>query len=65
MFAPKAAGEFTGEWESFADGFSGVSPLVSPRDALHRPAGIAQGPDGSIYVTDDSGGRVWRILYIG
>ncbi len=65
VFAPKIAGEFTGEWESFADGFAGVSPLISPRDALHRPAGIAQGPDGSVYVTDDSGGRIWRILYIG
>ena len=64
-FAPRRDGEFTGEWETFADGFAGVSPLVSPRDAAHRPAGIAQGPDGSVYVTDDAGGRVWRIVYRG
>ena len=64
-FAPRRNGEFTGEWETFADGFAGVSPLVDPRDAAHRPAGIGQGPDGSVYVTDDAGGRVWRIVYRG
>ena len=64
-FAPRSGGEFTGAWETFADGFAAVSPLVSPRDAAHRPAGIAQGPDGSVYVTDDAGGRVWRIVYRG
>lgn len=64
-FAPRREGEFSGKWETFADGFAAVSPLVSPRDAAHRPAGIAQGPDGSVYVTDDVGGRVWRIVYRG
>lgn len=64
-FAPRRAGAFTGDWETFADGFAGRSPLVSSRDAAHRPAGIAQGPDGSLYVTDDAGGRVWRILHTG
>ena len=42
-FAPRRDGEFTGEWETFAEGFAAVSPLVTPRDAVHRPAGIAQG----------------------
>ncbi len=64
-FAPRTGGEFTGEWETFADGFAAESPLVRPQDAAHRPAGIAQGPDGSVYVTDDAGGRVWRIVYRG
>ena len=64
-FAPRRDGEFSGEWETFADGFAAESPLVSPRDAAHRPAGIAEGPDGSVYVTDDVGGRVWRIIYRG
>lgn len=64
-FAPRRGGEFSGEWETFAGGFAAVSPLVSPRDAAHRPAGIAQGPDGSVYVTDDAAGRVWRIVYRG
>ena len=64
-FAPRRAGEFTGKWETFAGGFAAESPLVSPQDAAHRPAGIGQGPDGSVYVTDDAGGRVWRIVYRG
>ena len=64
-FAPRRDGAFTGDWETFADGFAGRSPLVSSRDAAHRPAGLAQGPDGSLYVTDDAGGRVWRILHTG
>ena len=65
VFAPRRNGEFTGDWETFVDGFAVESPLISPRDAVHRPAGVAQGPDGSIYITDDTGGRVWRIVYTG
>ena len=53
----------TGDWEVFADGFAGVDEVKSPRDAKHRPCGLAQGPDGSLYVTDDVEGRVWRIMY--
>ena len=64
-FAPRANGEFSGDWETFADGFKGVTPLMAPQDATHRPVGIAQGPDGSVFVTDDVGGRIWRILYTG
>ena len=64
-FAPRANGQFTGDWEMFAGGFAVVSPLMSPGDAEHRPSGIAQGPDGSIYVTDDVAGRIWRIIYTG
>jgi glucose/arabinose dehydrogenase len=64
-FAPRENGEFTGNWETFADGFTGVTPLMAPQDAVHRPVGIAQGPDGSVFVTDDVGGRIWRIFYTG
>ena len=64
-FAPRRGGEFSGEWETFADDFAARSPLVRPQDAAHRPAGIGQGPDGSVYVTDDAAGRVWRIIYRG
>jgi glucose/arabinose dehydrogenase len=32
---------------------------------VYRPVGIAQAPDGSLVVTDDSKGRVWRISYVG
>ena len=44
---PRAGGEFTGRYETFAAGFAVTSPLLSPQDAVQRPVGIAQGPDGS------------------
>jgi len=60
-FAPFVAHEATGEWETFATGFAGAD--MSPRGAAHRPVGLAQGPDGSVYVSDDAGGRIYRIVY--
>ena len=45
----------------FASGFAGS--MVSPQGAAHRPVGLAQGADGALYVTDDKGGRIWKIVY--
>ena len=53
-----------GPFEVFADGFAGT-PQPTPETALHRPVGLAQGPDGSLYITDDKGGRIWRVVYTG
>lgn len=63
VFQPFAGSEPAGAWEVFADGFAGER--VNPRDALHRPSGLAEGPDGSLFVSDDRSGRIWRILYVG
>ena len=30
-----------------------------------RPVGLAIGPDGALYVSDDSGGFIYRIAYVG
>jgi glucose/arabinose dehydrogenase len=60
VFAPFRGNEPAGSWEVFADGFAGSNKSPS---APHRPVGLAQGPDGSLYVSDDSGGRIYRILY--
>lgn len=49
--------------EIFAQGFAG--PVTSPGGAEHRPSGIAVGPDGSLYVSDDVRGRIYRIVYRG
>jgi len=64
-FVPFKDGKPTGDWEIFADGFAGGPDLVASGRAKHRPCGLAQGPDGSIYVTDDQGGSVWKISYTG
>jgi glucose/arabinose dehydrogenase len=62
-FIPFENGMPSGEMETFADGFSGVKAVKSPNDATYRPMGLAQGPDGAIYVSDSEEGRVWKITY--
>jgi glucose/arabinose dehydrogenase len=64
-FAPFEGGEATGEYETFADGFSGSENLGSPSNAEYRPMGLAQGPDGALYLSDSTQGRIWRITYTG
>jgi glucose/arabinose dehydrogenase len=62
-FVPFKNGLPSGEMEIFADGFAGVKVIKSTNDAIYRPMGLAQGPDGSIYVSDSEQGRIWRIFY--
>src|SRR5262249_14431066 len=38
-------------YSTFASGFAGE--VQSPTGATHRPVGLAQGPDGAVYLTDD------------
>jgi glucose/arabinose dehydrogenase len=63
VFVPFENGKPTGKWEVFADGFAGTKDIASPREAKHRPCGLAQGPDGSLYVSDDVKGNIYRIMY--
>lgn len=65
VFVPFKDGKPTGKWEVFADNFAGTEHITSPGKALHRPCGLAQGPDGSIYVTDDAHGTIFKISYTG
>jgi glucose/arabinose dehydrogenase len=64
-FVPFQNGKPSGKWEVFANGFSGKETGLTPRNADHRPCGLAQGPDGSLYVTDDQKGTIYRIIYNG
>jgi glucose/arabinose dehydrogenase/cytochrome c5 len=59
------AGMPRGTFETFADGFAGRTEFVNPDDARFRPAGVAVGPDGSLYVSDSRKGRIWRIVFTG
>ncbi len=65
VFVPFSGEIPSGNWEIFASGFAGTDVIKSPRDAQYRPCGLAMGPDGSLYVTDDVKGRIWRIFYSG
>ncbi|MDP4711734.1 MAG: PQQ-dependent sugar dehydrogenase [Saprospiraceae bacterium] len=65
VFVPFKGDQPSGDWRVFADDFAGVDPVVSSREVLHRPCGLAEGPDGSLYVADSKGGRIYRIFYKG
>lgn len=63
VFVPMKNGVPTGEWEIFADGFTGKEKIMSPREAQHRPCGLAQTADGSLLVSDDVRGWVWKVTF--
>jgi glucose/arabinose dehydrogenase/mono/diheme cytochrome c family protein len=63
VFQKLAGDRASGRCEIFADGFAGAEE--SPAKAEHRPSGLAVGPDGSLYVSDDIRGRIYRIVYQG
>ncbi|QQL51127.1 PQQ-dependent sugar dehydrogenase [Mucilaginibacter ginkgonis] len=63
VFQPFKNGKPDGKWEVFADGFSGSAEQTASGRAEHRPCGLAQAADGSIYVTDDSKGAIYKISY--
>lgn len=65
VFVPFENGKPTGEYEVFADGFAGQDTITTPGKAEFRPMGLAQGPDGSLYISDSVKGKIWRVLYYG
>lgn len=64
-FVPFKNGKPTDQWEVFADGFAGVDTIVKMNDAQYRPMGLAEGPDGSLYISDSKKGKIWRVLFKG
>lgn len=64
-FMPFRNGRPSGAWEIFADNFAGKEHIESPGQAEHRPCGLAQGPDGALYVSDDVKGTIYKITYKG
>jgi glucose/arabinose dehydrogenase/mono/diheme cytochrome c family protein len=63
VFQPLADGKASGPYVVFADGFAGA--IKEPGQAAHRPSGLALGPDGALYISDDQHGRIWRVTYHG
>lgn len=62
-FVPFKNGKPSGDWEIFADNFSGVDLSKPSGPIKYRPMGIAEGSDGSLYVADDLKGTIFRITY--
>ena len=50
----------TGEFEDFATGF-----VVNDSSAWGRPVGVTVAPDGSLFVSEDANGTIWRITSAG
>src|ERR1700678_3249818 len=63
VFQPLAGARSAGPCEIFADGFAGA--VETPEKAVYRPSGVAVGPDGSLYISDDITGRIYRVKYVG
>ncbi len=53
-------GKPTGAYEDFLTGFVG-----DDRNVWGRPVGVAAAPDGSLLVSDDGSGSIWRVSYKG
>lgn len=56
-FVPAAGNSLSSSYEVFADGLAA--------QAAHRPVGVAVDSTGALYITDDAGGRIWRVIYRG
>ncbi|MBK4737747.1 PQQ-dependent sugar dehydrogenase [Noviherbaspirillum sp. DKR-6] len=60
MFVPVQANGHAGKAEVFADGW-----LTKSNEYMGRPVDVAQLPDGSLLVSDDYAGAIYRISYAG
>ncbi|HEY3729731.1 MAG TPA: PQQ-dependent sugar dehydrogenase [Steroidobacteraceae bacterium] len=63
VYQPLHDGKSAGHYVVFADGFAGSE--IAPGRAEFRPTGLAMGPDGALFVSDDQRGRIWRITWHG
>jgi glucose/arabinose dehydrogenase/cytochrome c2 len=57
---PLEAGVPSGEYEEFMTGF-----VVSDETVWARPVGVAVAHDGSLFVSEDANGALWRVSYAG
>ncbi|HEU4564091.1 MAG TPA: PQQ-dependent sugar dehydrogenase [Gemmatimonadaceae bacterium] len=73
VFAPFTGGRPAGAYETFAQATSdaaasatdGAASTSQSRQPRLRATGLAQAPDGSLFITDDARGRIWRVTWGG
>jgi len=53
-------GQPTGEYEDFLTGF-----VIDDSAVWSRPVGVAVGGDGSLLISEDGNGSIWRVSYRG
>ena len=63
VFQQWRAGKPIGQWKEFAGGFAGGN--FSPKGAAHRPVDVTMANDGSLFISDDQRGFIYRIRYVG
>jgi glucose/arabinose dehydrogenase len=56
---PMKDGKATGDYEDFLVGF-----VTAEGNVWGRPVGVTVAKDGSLLVTDDGSGTVWRVAYV-
>lgn len=59
-FVPGDSESMDSNYQIFADGFRGDTDGFT---SAARPVGIAQGLDGSLFISDSLQGKVWKITY--
>ncbi|HEU4747718.1 MAG TPA: hypothetical protein VFS56_04395 [Gemmatimonadaceae bacterium] len=66
VFVPFRENAPAGTFSTFADGFMARptgTARVRPGPGVHRPVGLAESPDGALYITDDVGGTIYKVTY--
>ncbi|MCI0477382.1 MAG: PQQ-dependent sugar dehydrogenase [Anaerolineales bacterium] len=51
--------------ETFATGWRAPGAKCGDASTWGRPADVIFGPDGVMYISDDRGGRIYRVVYVG
>ncbi len=51
--------------ETFVSGWRAAGETCGSASSWGRPADVISGADGALYISDDKGGRVYRVVFIG
>jgi glucose/arabinose dehydrogenase len=60
---PFKSGKPSGDWEIFVGNFAGEDLQKPTKPFEYQPMALAPGPYGSLYISDDLKGSVFKIIY--